>query len=208
MARSLRSNVGSRGPETLAYAFYHRPRAGVGRARYERTLLGFLDELARSPTPGFRGSAAFRLPRAPWAVHPERPLYVDWYVFSGFGDLGPVRDVAYRRPWVEFHRAIASLFGEGWGSIYAARGRVDPPIAPACVAWFDAPSGRGAAVLRRWREEGPPAGALWRRQLALGPSPEYCYFGGRPPPSSIAPRSAVLVPEYLPLPTRAPTGPR
>ena len=208
MARSRRSHVGSRGPETLAYVFSHRPRAGVGRARYERTLLGFLDVLARTPTPGFLGSAAFRLPRAAWGTHPDRPLYVDWYVFSGFADLDPVREVAYRPPWIEAHRAIAALFGEGWGSIYATRGRAGPPSAPATVAWFSAPAGRGGALLRRWRDEGPPNGVLWRRQLALGPSPEYCYFGRRPPPTSLAPRSAVLVPEYLPVPSRARAEPR
>ncbi|MGP8072055.1 MAG: hypothetical protein ACLPZM_02870 [Thermoplasmata archaeon] len=208
MARSTHSKGNLRVRETLAYAFYHRPRTGVGRARYEGALLGFHDALARSPTPGFRGSAALRLPRVTWGPHRDRPLYVDWYVLSGFGDLDPVREVAYRLPWVDAHRAAAGLFGEGWGSLYATRGRADPPCAPATLSWFSAPSGRGAPILRRWREEGSPNGVLWRRQLALGPSPEYCYFGLTPPPLSLAPRSAVLAPEYLPVPALASAGPK
>jgi len=206
--RKVGSSSGRGVRETLAYAFYHRPATRVDRAEYERALLGFHDTLARNPTPGFRGSAAFRLRRVSWGPHRDRPLYVDWYVLSGFGDLDPVREVAYQPPWVEPHRTVAALFGEGWGALYASRGRADPPGAPSFVTWFSAPEGRGRSLLARWREAGPPSGILWRRQLALGPSPEYCYFAARPPPTSLAPRSAVLAPEYLPVPRPARSGPR
>jgi hypothetical protein len=194
--------------ESIAYVFYHRPARGVRRATYERALLSFHDQLARSPTPGFRGSAALRLPHVTWGAARRRPLYVDWYVLGGFGDLGPVRDVAYRPPWVESHRRIAGLFGDGEGGLFAARGTVDPPTAPDLAVWFSSPEGRGKSLLRRWWTEGPPRGTLWRRQLAVGPSPEFCFFGPGPVPPALAPRSAHLSPDYLLVPRRARTTPR
>jgi len=192
----------------LAYVFYHRPRAGVSRERYERALIRFHDAIARVPPPGFRGSAAFRLPHVTWGVRPDRPLYVDWYVLSAFADLDPVREVANRPPWVLWHRGVAALSGDGWGSLYATPFPADAPSPPSVVAWFSSPPGRGRALVRRWNAEGPPHGVLWRRQLALGPSPEYCYIGRGAPPVALASPTAVLVPDYLPIPSPALAGSR
>jgi hypothetical protein len=149
-----------------------------------------------------------RLPPVSWGGGPRRPLYVDWYVVSGFGDLDPIREVAYRPPWVDVHRRIARLFGDGGGALYATYDSPQPPQAPQVAAWFSGPEGRGASLLARWRNEGSPHGSLWRRQLALGSGPEYWYFGPTAPPVSIAPAAAVLFPEYLPVPRAARSGAR
>jgi hypothetical protein len=130
-------------------------------------------------------------------------MYVDWYVLSSFADLGPIREVAYRSPWVDAHRAAARLWGSGGAALYSTPHRTGPPAPTGRVAWFSAPSGRGRALLDRWRRDGPPRGTLWRRQLSLGPSPEYCYLGNAVPPPTLVSPADLLVPEFLPVPTPA-----
>jgi hypothetical protein len=198
--RAERTRSAPRDSETFAYAFFHAPRPGVSRARYERTLLAFHGTLARRKTPGFRESAALRFPTVPWGSRPTRPLYLDWWVLDGFGALDPLRDVAYHPPWIEAHREIARLFGSGWGSVCSTRGRASAPRAPAAFWWFSGPEGRGKALLRDWVDHGPPSGVLWRRQLALGRNPEFCYVSEEPPPKLLVGRSRAVVPEYLKVP--------
>ncbi|MGD0258093.1 MAG: hypothetical protein ABSB90_09505 [Thermoplasmata archaeon] len=171
--------------ERLAYVFFHRPLAGVSRAAYERALRRFHATLARTPPAGFRESSVLRLDTAPWAEPRPRPVYVDWYVLGGFGILDSIRDVAYCPPWVGAHRSIARKAAYGWGALYAAPRPAGPPAGEDRLVWSSDEHlltlvGPGAPPGR------PRVGTLWRRQLALGPSPEFCWVlpsGERPPHS-------------------------
>jgi hypothetical protein len=182
--------------ERLAYVFFHRPRSAVGRTDYERALARFHIRLARSPTRGVRENAALRLPRAPWDETPPRPLYVDWYTLDGFESLDPIRAVAYRSPWVRAHRAIARRAAEGWGALYASTGSARPPELGESLVWFGAEALAtfpGGNPLRT----GPPEGTLWRRQLALGPSPEFCWATTATLPRRALRKASVLAPEFV-----------
>jgi hypothetical protein len=182
--------------EHLAYAFFHRPRRTVRRTEYERALAQFHVRLAQTPTEGFRESAALRLATAPWREARPRAVYLDWYVVEGFQSLDPVRAVAYRPPWVRSHRAIARWAADGWGALYSGPRGARPPDLGDRLAWF----GSSSLLTVPWgdlRRGGPPMGTLWRRQLALGPSPEFCWVTAGPIPRALERRATVSVPEFI-----------
>jgi hypothetical protein len=78
------------------------------------------------------------------------------------------------------------------GGIYllrAGRAAVDPP-SPAL--WFDKPDGTSYADFRdRLDRVAGDRGAVWERQMVLGPAPEYCAVTGNGPAS--APVAATVV---------------
>jgi hypothetical protein len=178
--------------ETLAYVFFHRPRGGVTPPQYARALVRFHSALARARPTGFRESAALWCGRAPWKEGRIRPIYLDWYVLDGFHALDPIRAVAYRPPWVRLHRAIARRSSDGWGSLYATAGPAQVPGRADRLRWFSS-SPATKDWLRRSPPGGPAGGTLWRRQLALGPAPEFCWAASGPVPPAL--RHAVVAPQ-------------
>ncbi|MGA8275429.1 MAG: hypothetical protein WB789_09515 [Thermoplasmata archaeon] len=165
--------------ERLAYVFFHRPRRDVPRVTYERALGRFHERLARHSPAGFRESASFRIPAAPWVESRARPVYVDWYLVDGFRVLDTIREIAYLPPWVRSHRAIAHLASDGWGSIYAGPRGAGPPRSGDRLLWF---SSDLRPRFDSTRSGGGDAGkgTLWRRQLALGPGPEFAWATREP----------------------------
>jgi hypothetical protein len=137
----------------LAYLFWHRPREDVERDRYEEALRRFHDSLANP-------SAAFRLDRLPFA---DAAGYEDWYLVDGWAELGELNATAVDATHGGYHDAAAELVAEGWGGVYAlVRGEAEPP---ATARW-------------QWKPPDDAAGAVWRRQMVLGPAPEFCVAGG------------------------------
>ncbi len=142
----------------LAYLFWHEPKGGVDRGAYEAAQRGFHEAL------GAR-SACFRLDRLPFA---EQGGYEDWYLVEDWAALGFLNDTAAGGDRRGGHDRAAELAAVGWGAVYAlARGRAE---IPAGVEWRDKERGRPTADFL----DSLPAGAVWRRQLVLGPAPEFC----------------------------------
>ena len=136
----------------LAYVFWHRPAGDVERDDYEARLRAFHATLGVP-------SACFRLRLLPWR-HADG--YEDWYVVEDWAALGELNAAAVAPPRRAEHDAAAARTAEGWGGVYAlVHGE---PVPPAAARWARAP------------EDG--AEAVWRRQLVLGPAPEYCLGGG------------------------------
>jgi hypothetical protein len=132
----------------LAYLFWHRPRAGVDAADYEGRLREFLGSL---DVP----AASFRLDALPFGAGGG---YEDWYLVEDWTALGVLNRAAVSGRPGPAHDAVAELADAGWGGIYElVRGPAEPP---AGARWADRPDGDAPAV--------------WRRQLVLGPAPEFC----------------------------------
>lgn len=134
----------------LAYVFWHRPRAGVEAAAYEQAQRAFHASLGIE-------SACFRLEALPFGD--RGAAYEDWYLVEDWTALGELNTAAVdagRRP---SHDAAASLSTEGWAGVFAL---ADGPAAiPTNTEWLDRPP----------NEEGV---TVWRRQMVLGPAPEFC----------------------------------
>ena len=143
---------------TLAYVFWHWP---AQRALYEERMEAFHGALERP------GSVTFRLDRAPFD-DPEPP-YEDWYPVADWADLGALNDVAVSGPRRAPHDAVAAMSRKGAGGVYRLIAGAMPLGEVTHAAWTATPP-----------PQPPPAGAVWQRQLVLGPAPEYAVLGASP----------------------------
>jgi hypothetical protein len=100
--------------------------------------------------------------------------------------LAPLNEAAVSGPRLEPHNAVARLAADGTAGLYALKSG-SPLAVPAHAAWFGKPSGMSyAALFELLRPLTGSAGALWMRQLVLGPTPEFCLQSASPvalPPS-------------------------
>lgn len=176
----------------LAYVFWHRPREDALLDAYEHAQLAFHRSLARARPVGMRGSAVFKLDELPWAVHRAdtealdwgQPGYEDWYLLEDFAALGVLNEAAVGRGHRTTHDEAARRFGGGAGGLYglvegcrSETGELATPLGEANVAiWVARPAGAPRRELGELLGDGmdPRHASLWRRQLVLGPAPEFC----------------------------------
>jgi hypothetical protein len=178
----------------LAYLFWHERRPEIEAGRYMTLLEEFHRALAGAPPPGFRSSWSVRLDAAPWDGGPGEP-FEDWYLVDDWVALGTLNDAAVRPPRQDPHDAVAAQATNGAGAVYALQhGTLDGPRAWA--GWLAKPDRMPYDVFvpELLAALGDTDGAaVLRRQMVLGPAPEYAILSDREP--------------TLPWPVRA-TGPR
>jgi hypothetical protein len=192
----------------LAYLFWHRPQDPAAIDAYERAQLCFHRSLKHRPPVGLYGSAAFRVAGLPWlqpgpdpGAEPEPSgqagvAYEDWYLLEDYAALGVLNEAAVGRGHRTAHDQAARRSGAGAGGLYgllegdhvelAQRAGVlgEAPLA----IWIARPPGRSPGsepgVLGELLGDGmdPRQASLWRRQLVLGPAPEFCLLAREPPP--------------------------
>lgn len=142
----------------LAYVFWHRPEAAADASAYEEAQRAFH---AAIEVP----SSSFRIERLPFG---EGDGYEDWYLVEDWTALGVLNAHAVDSGRRNQHDQAASHAAAGWGSVYElVRGVAD---IPAGVEWLDKPRGEPSAEF----VSSLPHDSVWRRQLALGPAPEFC----------------------------------
>jgi hypothetical protein len=157
----------------IAYLFWHWPLDAGGKD-YEAALLGFHVRLAEAGASFLAGNATYRVAGLPWL--PGGAGYEDWYVVGDFGDLDALNETALAPGRREPHDAVAALAQGGAGGMYRLHaGELD--LAEPAVTWVAKPRGTSYDT---FYAELPPARALLRRQLVLGPAPEFCALGGIP----------------------------
>jgi len=172
----------------IAYLFWHRPREDAASDSYERSQMAFHRSLAHRPPVGLRASALFALEGAPWLA-PQGRCYEDWYLLEDFAALGVLNEAAVGRGHRSAHEQAAHGFGAG--GLYALlEGELDADAlarAPLAV-WVARPPGSARRALGELLGDGmdPARASLWRRQLVLGPAPEFCVLAAEPP-AGVAP---------------------
>jgi hypothetical protein len=126
------------------------------------------------------------LPAAPRLHAPVG--YEDWYLVEDFAAIGVLNEAAVGRGHKTSHNEAARLMGSGTAAIFsllegdtAAMGRQGVSV------WVGREPGSARAEVAGLLVDGVagPA-ALWRRQLVLGPAPEFCLLA-REPPAGVAP---------------------
>ena len=179
----------------LAYLFWHEPRPEIDADAYVGRLKAFHRALAAAPPPSFAASWSVRLDVAPWDGGPARQPFEDWYLVEDWAALGTLNDAAVRAPREEAHDAVAAMAASPAGGLYALQhGSLDGPAAWA--GWVVKPLGEPYETFEPRLHAAVDAaggGAVLRRQMVLGPAPEYALLAGRE--------------TALPWPVRA-TGPR
>jgi hypothetical protein len=154
----------------LAYLFWHRPAGGQSPESYERALLGFHRRLREPPVPGLLASGTARVTELPWAPGDS---YEDWYAVEDYTALGILNDAAVDAHRADAHDRAAHAAGFGAGGLYALE-RGDPEASPGYCVWVTKPAGVGYPEFREQLAGNTgPAVTVWRRQMVLGPAPEF-----------------------------------
>jgi hypothetical protein len=164
----------------LAYLFWHSPGDEVKRLAYESAAAALHRSLQSRPPEGFRGSACYRVAELPWLN--VREAYEDWYLLDDFTALGVLSEAVVSRGHRNAHEHIARSSGAGAGGLYRLlEGHVAFAEASAAV-WVTSPSQREPSPLGDLLGDGmdPRRASLWRRQLVLGPAPQYCLLSPEP----------------------------
>ena len=163
----------------LAYVFWHWPNSRSGdKEAYEHAQRRFHASLAALRPEGFVSSWSYELSGAPWLSN--TPQYEDWYLLEGSAALDTLNTAAVSPPIRAEHDAAASGAG-GVGGLYALRSGEATPAAGRAT-WFAKPIGESYQHLY---ERLPADAAVWRRQMVLGPAPEFLLEGGKPLPGDI-----------------------
>jgi hypothetical protein len=142
----------------LAYLFWHQPRRNVDASDYEEAQRYFHANLEVV-------SACFRVSELPFV---EEPGYEDWYLVDDWAGLGELNHAAVDSIRGRHHDRAAEMSSAGWGGVYELqRG---PAQIPAGTGWFEKPRGVDSEEFLA----SLPQEAVWRRQMVLGPAPEFC----------------------------------
>jgi len=167
----------------LAYVFWHRPSPGAAVEAYERDQYRLHRSLAARPPEGFGGSVCFRAPFLQW-LGDGSDGYEDWYLVDDWGALGVLRQAAVAAGHHTAHDAAARHAGAGAGGVYR--------LSEGCASFDDVTLAVWVTVAREHPEDAVASlllgdgldrrrSGLWRRELALGPAPEYCVLGDAVP---------------------------
>ena len=157
----------------LAYVFWHWKRPEVTAGDYEGRQRVFHAALGASPSPGFIDSFSVGLSNAPWTASSE--AYEDWYLVQDFAALGLLNEAAVSSSRAHPHDLAASVAAGGAAGIYGLKSRT-VLHQPRYAHWFAKPDGMPYGEL--FAQLAPIVdrvqGALWMRQMVLGPAREFC----------------------------------
>ena len=176
--------AGARAAPAIAYVFWHPPGGGQPVYDYEEALCAFHRSLAAVPVQGLRGSRVARISERPWL--PEGG-YEDWYIVRRFADLQTLNGAAVDATRSAAHDDIAARSGQGAGAIYGLTiGTVTP--SPEWVTWLSKPRGMAyedfydelLSLVELTNSSLSKSIGIWRRQLVLGPAPEFCVTSAEP----------------------------
>ena len=177
----------------LAYVFWHWKQAEAASADYETRQRAFHAALAAAPSEDFVGSFSLRLSHAPWAAG-GGDAYEDWYLVKDFRALGLLNEAAVSASRAAPHDAAAIVAAGGAGGLYRLRhGTV--LRRPQYAHWFGKPEGMQYGQL--FAQLAPVVdhvqGAVWMRQMVLGPAREFCVHAAAPV-SALAMFNALVIP--------------
>lgn len=183
--------------DALAYVFWHPPADGEPIADYEAALSRFHGALTDAPVAGLLATRAARVPELPWL---PQGGYEDWYIVRDFGDLETLNNAAVDTARQLAHKDVSSRSGRGAGALYGLTVGTAGGV-PAWATWLSKPRSVSYRefyeTLRSHIESAEPSlqsgVGVWRRQLVLGPAPEFCVTSPVPLPALPPQWSAVDV---------------
>src|SRR5205814_2166974 len=141
---------------------------------YEQLQRAFHAALAQARPDAFQRSIVFRIDGvAPWLG--GSPAYADWYLVEGSAALDPLNVAAVSGVCEQPHAQLAHAMAAGAGSLFGLRGS-DPKIDTAGYATcLTKPRSMPYETFYAAAASLPDSqsSSLWRRQMVLGPTPEF-----------------------------------
>jgi hypothetical protein len=160
----------------LAYVFVHQPARGVGLQQYVSRLAGFHRALAVAPPAGFVKSWVWHL-----GTGPLGEAFEDWYLIEDWASLGALNHAAITGQPKAPHDQVAPLAASGAGAIYQLVYGA-PTMAAKYRIRVAKPIGvRYETFQPRLEQAAGADGALWKRQMVLGPDLEFLIDSPKPP---------------------------
>jgi hypothetical protein len=159
----------------LAYTFWHRRNNEVSENSYEEKLIGYHASLEQSGLQGFLGSTVCKLSKVPW-LPSDAEVYEDWYVLEGSEVIDKLNEVAVSGARKPGHDDIAKIAGDFRGGLYQLKIGPASNIRGKIAIWLSKPRGTTYESFYDTISEKLDAakGSLWRRQMVLGPTSEFC----------------------------------
>lgn len=167
----------------LAYLFWHYRRHSIGDENYRDTLVAFHEALAQNAPEGFISSFSRRQNRLPW-MQPTVEVYEDWYIVQDFTALGTLNENAHQSSMEPPHDSVAQMVASGSGGVYKLWFNYSEDEDVKTIVWLDKPplvkTGDFLEIIESKARDNQ--GVVWRRQLNLGPAPEYVVWlpAGKP----------------------------
>jgi len=168
-------------PSELAYVFWQWPRSGVSSSVYEKKLWSFQSALKVARPDLVTDLLTYQIDSLPWGPK-DAPLYEDWYLVDDFADLGSLNDAAVAGGIKGAHDSVAGDYLKGSGGVFKRVLRNLPLDETRHVTWIE--KDIGVAYQSYYDEVANELGSretdLWRRQMVLGPSPQFCVHSADP----------------------------
>lgn len=176
----------------LSYLFWHQRAEDQPQQSYEQALVAFHRRLREVPAPGLLASGTARVRGLPWM---PQDGYEDCYVVEDFSALARLNEAAVDAAHVEAHDRVAHAAGFGAGGLYALE-RGEPAAQGDYCLWLTKPRGVSYPDFREQlalHSTGDGV-AVWRRQMVLGPAPEFRLIAARElsMPTTMAPLACRL----------------
>ena len=162
----------------LAYVFWHWPQPGVDAATYVDHLVSFHRTLNANKPAGFNGSRVFRMRGASW-LDTTSDAFEDWYFVDDSAALDRINEAAVSGPCEAPHNLVAREAAGGTAGLYRIK-IGDAFTDPRFALWLSKPSGLSYADFYEALAAIVSGGALWQRQMTLGPTTEFVIHSADP----------------------------
>jgi len=161
--------------QMLAYVLWHRRNQAAPRDVYEEKLTRFHQVLDESHLAGFRGAVVARIAEAPWFVE-NFETYEEWYVLDGSSVLDELNEIAVSGARKEPHDELARLANDFRAGLYQLKMGPFTTVSGNTATWLSKPAGTTYQSFYGSLSEPLTVsqGSLWRRQMVLGPTPQFC----------------------------------
>ncbi len=155
----------------LAYVFWHWPQPGVDTATYVEHLVAFHRTLSANKPVGFHGSRVFRFRGASW-LETNGDVFEDWYLIEDSSGLDRINEAAVTGPCEAPHNLVAREAAGGTAGLYRLRsGEISDDVRYAL--WLAKPDRMSYPDFYSTIQPSIANGALWVRQMTLGPTTEF-----------------------------------
>jgi len=162
----------------LAYVFWHWPQPGVDAQTYVDHLVSFHRTLNANKPLGFHGSRVFRMHGASW-LDTRGDAFEDWYLLDNSSALDRINEAAVSGVCEAPHNLVAREAAGGTAGLYRVKIGSATFEEPRFALWLSKPDGVSYADF--YSTLNPFVhGALWQRQMTLGPTSEFLIHSAAP----------------------------